>query len=350
MLPETAPPPTRERVSPPVPEYVPAALFRHPAWIEWKSTQGWSPVRASGDLVLLRRRLGTAGSMVYAPAPASLGRPEPGEDEGPDLGGALETVSLNVLPYLPDDCAFIRWDLMAPAWTDGEGRPLDPRLQELRMNASTRYRRFRKAPLEHTCPDTMVVDLRGGTQAVLSRMEYRARYSARLAERRGTVVERVGPVGLGDFHALHRSTAALRGLPLQPESRFRDLFGSARAHGLEMDLYLAKSADEPVASAIVARHGGDAWYLFAASAPERREAAGPSAILHQAILDCARSGDERMDLLGVAPAHAPRHPLAGLSLFKSGFGGIRRSRAGTWDFVLEPAIYARCSQAESLAN
>jgi hypothetical protein len=332
-----------EHPHPPTREYLPTALFRHPAWIEWKEMQGWKSIPTREGLVLLTRSIGPGASMAYVQSPAIL---EDSGGEEADYGSCLEDLSLAVLPELPEDCAFIRWDLMARSWTDGEGMPLPARLQELRMNASTRLRRFRKAATEHMCPDTMVVDLWGGPEALRARMDYRTRYSVRLAERRGTRVTLCGPSGLRAFHSLHRATMSRRGLPVHPESCFRDFFMAASETGLGLDLYLAESEGESVAAAIIARCETEAWYLFAASSPERRASAGPSAILYRALMDCSEAGCERMDLLGVGPPRAAGHPLSGLTLFKSGFGGRRRSRAGAWDFVLDPEVY--CMYAAAL--
>jgi hypothetical protein len=175
--------------------------------------------------------------MAYAAGPHEL----PGVRlEDPDARGlVLEELSQRVCPSLPPDCRFIRWDLMTEAWRDSRGQSLARPLQELRMNASTRGRSLRKATAEITCPDTMVVELSGGREAILGRMDARTRYSLRLAERRGTRVEERGEEGIGRFHLLFAETALRQDLRLYTESVYRDLFRSARRHGLDLRLYLA---------------------------------------------------------------------------------------------------------------
>jgi len=325
---------------------VPSSLFRHPAWLSWKEGQGWQQLDTGLGFALLTRSIGKEGSMAYAAGPHEL----PGVRlEDPDeRGSALEELSERVCPSLPPDCRFIRWDLMTEAWRDSRGQSLSRPLQELRMNASTRGRKLRKAAAELTCPDTMVVDLGRGTEAIMSRMDSRTRYSLRLAERRGTQVEKHGEEGIGRFHVLFTETALRQDLRLYPESIYRDLFHSARSHGLDLRLYIATSEGRDAASAIVARDRAEAWYLFAASAAGLRAAAGPSAILCRALLDAAEAGCRRMDLLGVGPPGDRHHPLSGLTLFKSGFGGRRVTRAGAWDYVLCPREYVRHSLREGL--
>ena len=323
---------------------VPSGLHLHPAWIEWKKAGGWRSADSGLGFPLLVRDLPEGGTMARCVFPP----PTPGlREEGVhELGAALERLSQRMLAQLPGDCAFIRWDVMLEAWSGGQGAALEPRLQELRMNASTRWRRLRKAPADSGCASTMLVEL-DGPERLRSRMSARARHALGLAERRGTAVSRVGEEGLDAFQALHEETAARHGLEARPASAFRGLFSAARAHGLALDLYLAESGGEAAAAAIFARHREEAWYLFAASSRERRSAAGPSAILYRAMVDSAASGARRMDLLGAAPPGEPSHPLAGVTRFKEGFGGRRMTRAGAWDLALRPNIYARHARAEA---
>jgi hypothetical protein len=319
---------------------IPLALYQHPAWLAWKETQGWRRLPAPGlGFPILFRALGTSNSMAYAVPPGIAGQDGIMSD---DAGAILERLSQRTLPFLPRNCAFIRWEVSAKPWLSHGGWNLDPRLQELRMNASTATRSLRKSAAEHVCPNTKLVDLRGGGTAVRARFDDRTRYSLRLAERRGTAVESAGTTGLAAFHDLHMATARRHRLPCHSLEYFRSLFEAGEAWGLDLDLYLARSGTRPAAGAIFARTGGDAWYLFAASASDLRSAAGPTAILARALSDCAERGLGTMDLLGVGPSGAQDHPLAGLTRFKAGFGGRRCARAGAWDFVLKPPVYARC--------
>jgi len=322
----------------------PSGLYSHPAWLAWKEGQGWNIRDAGIGVPVLTRRLGTGISMAQVVAPFASGA---APDRGEDRGAVLESLSRAVSERLDGDCAFIRWDLMAPAWTDGRGAPLAAWVEELRMNASTRSRRLRKAPVEGIAPDTMVVDLSGGAAALRSRMQARARHAVAAAARRGTAVRELGRAGLGRFHALYRETARRRGFEAHPEAAFARLFAEAERHGLGLSLYMAESGGADAAAAIFARHGTEAWYLFAASSYEHRMAHGPSAILERALADASEAGALRMDLLGVAPEGELSHPLAGLSRFKASFGGVRMRRAGAWDWVLDHDEYWRWSQFEA---
>jgi len=303
----------------------PSALYNHPAWIAWKEGLGWENLRTGLGFPVLLRSIGNGYAMAYAVPPGL-------EDSShiliQDAGAALERLSHRVLSFLPRAVAFIRWDLMAGPWRDSEGAVLDPRLQELRMNASTGMRRLRKSLVEHSDLETMIVDLRGGEEAILGRFDKRTRYSIGLAERRGTRVERLGEEGLEVFYALYLETAKRQDRRLEDYVYFKELFRSARVWRLDLELYLARRLGETVATAIIARCLDTAWYLFSASTKETRSSAGPSAILAAALIDASGWGHASMDLMGVSPAGLDTHPLSKVTRFKAGFGG-RRVKKGT---------------------
>lgn len=320
-------------------EGIPIGLYHHPGWTAWKETSGWRRLKTGLEFPVLCRNIRGIGSMAYAVPPneeLALGSLCMSDD----AGAILERLTQRLLPFLPEDCAYVRWDVMAGAWTDGRGRALEPRLQEMRMNASSRWRGLRKSMLEHSCPDTMIIDLSGpGGHA--ERFDHRTKYSIRLASRRGTRVEKQDEAGLVAFFGLFQETSRRHRLPAQSLGYFADLFRLGKAEGLGLDLYCAESQGKTAAGAVFARLGDTAWYLFAASDAEMREAAGPTAILSRALEDFQALGIRRVDLLGVGPEGVENHPLSGLTRFKAGFGGARRSKAGAWDLVLRPDAYSR---------
>jgi lipid II:glycine glycyltransferase (peptidoglycan interpeptide bridge formation enzyme) len=89
--------------------------------------------------------------------------------------------------------------------------------------------------------------------------------------------------------------------------------------------------------------GERSFYLFAGS---RREEPGEpkhyaSYLLQWEMMRRARELGSRVhDLWGIAPAGAgPDHAWHGVGLFKKGFGGREVRWAGTWDVVIDPALY-----------
>ena len=61
--------------------------------------------------------------------------------------------------------------------------------------------------------------------------------------------------------------------------------------------------------------------------------------------DARNAGARYYDLYGIPPTDDERHPMHGLFLFKTGFGGKNVHRVGTFDVPLK-GVYAFCSLAE----
>jgi lipid II:glycine glycyltransferase (peptidoglycan interpeptide bridge formation enzyme) len=59
-------------------------------------------------------------------------------------------------------------------------------------------------------------------------------------------------------------------------------------------------------------------------------------------------GCTEYDLFGIPPDENPDHPMAGLYLFKTGFGGKIIHRPGSWDYPCNPVLYALFCAAERL--
>ena len=182
--------------------------------------------------------------------------------------------------------------------------------------------------------------------ALLASFDKDTRYAVRRAEREEVSVS-VAEDGadqrpIDDLHGLVVETQRRAGFPLPSLERYRlawrTLAGAGRAAILE-----ARRDGELLASGMVVFEGARSYYLFSGS---RREERGEpkhyaSYALQWAMMRLARDrGVTRHDLWGVAPPGAgPEHAWHGVGLFKKGFGGEEVVWAGSWDLVVDPALY-----------
>lgn len=192
---------------------------------------------------------------------------------------------------------------------------------------------------------TRIVEL-DDDEAMLAGFDKDTRYSVRRAEREGVVVETADSAddtaAIDALHGLVEETQRRAGFPMPPLDRYRiawrALAGAGRAVILE-----ARHEGELLASGMVVIEGDRSFYLFSGS---RREERGEpkryaSYALQWAMMRLARDRGVRLhDLWGVAPPGAgPEHAWHGVGLFKKGFGGREVVWAGSWDLVVDPAIY-----------
>jgi lipid II:glycine glycyltransferase (peptidoglycan interpeptide bridge formation enzyme) len=224
---------------------------------------------------------------------------------------------------------------------------LEPRLEhDDPLLAAFSGRGLRRTDESLQVPHTRIIDLPDDDEALIAGFDKDTRYSVRRAEREGVEVTIVDDATdqrpIDDLHALVAETQARAGFELPPLERYRiawrALAGSGRASILE-----ARREGQLLASGMVVIEGDRSFYLFSGS---RREERGEpkryaSYALQWAMMRLARSrGSRHHDLWGVAPPDAgAEHPWHGVGLFKKGFGGRQVRWAGSWDLVVDPALY-----------
>jgi lipid II:glycine glycyltransferase (peptidoglycan interpeptide bridge formation enzyme) len=311
-------------------------------WGAFKAPFGWQAHAFTVDydgcerrpLLVLTRRIARVMTFAYVPW-------------GPELPGAalLRTETLTAVmaeiaaglrPHLPH-AALIRFDL--PWHTEG-AVPLCP------------VAPFRRAPVNVQAPDTVLIDLAADEEAILARMKPKWRYNIRLGGKKVTVA-RCGPERLADFYALLEETAARDRIFVHSLAYYQALFDQAAASAASspdaspaVSLYLAEYEAKPVAGIVTLFRGREAVYLYGASSGEHRNLMAPYALQWQAIRDAKAAGCVCYDLFGIPPAPDPSHPMAGLYLFKTGFGGKIVHRPGCYDYVCAPLQAAAFRTAE----
>jgi len=110
-----------------------------------------------------------------------------------------------------------------------------------------------------------------------------------------------------------------------------EMLGARREGGLSVRLWLAEADGKAAAGAVVASFGTTATYLHGASDASMRQMMAPY-LLHWRIMQQAKAqGVRSYDLWGTAPTDDPKHPWAGITRFKNGFGGRVVSYVGAWE-------------------
>lgn len=215
----------------------------------------------------------------------------------------------------------------------------------------------RKNSVDIQPPDTTQVDLTKSEEEILAAMKNKWRYNIKLAQKKGVVVEKTSgnALNLSDFvdifYDLYKVTSARDGIAMHAKAYYKDL--------LELSAQEAqKNCDVPQVSLYVAKHEGDnlgaimtlfskteAVYLYGCSSNEKRNLMPNFLLQWTAMQDAKAYGSKYYDMYGMPPTDDPGHPMHGLYLFKTGFGGRNVHRAGTWDVPLK-GIYSLCVLAE----
>lgn len=173
-------------------------------------------------------------------------------------------------------------------------------------------------------------------EEILAGMRKTTRNLVRRAERDGVTVEASADpnADVDEFLRLHEETRKRHHFTPYTERFFRAQVRRFSAQGC-CTVYLARHEGAVLATSIHMHFGGETSYHHGAS----RHTPVPVsyALQWKAITDALRRGDRVYNFWGIAPEGARRHPFAGVTLFKTGFGGGLHELLPCQDLPLSPA-------------
>ena len=336
-------------------------FFQTTYWGLVKSHLGWEPAAfdftsstgLQGDVMILVKALTGDFTAAYVPQ---------GPESGPDpekYGLFLESLSQELIRYMDSTVVFIRYDLpwvspYAVDTADGiawHGHP-PLKLRELRMNIGTRTWPLRKAPIDLTVADALVIDLVRTEEAIFNAMKPKTRYNIRVAKRKGVSVFNASLEMLPLFYKLYLQTAKRNGFLPGSYRHFAALFspGYHNPGSSQILFLLAARGKDILAGAIIAVSGKQAIYLYGASSNEQRNLMGSYALHWEAIKLARAMGCLTYDMGSISPASDQDHPFYGMYRFKTGFGGTIIHRNGTWDYLVNRHRYRAFRNYETSFN
>ena len=167
--------------------------------------------------------------------------------------------------------------------------------------------------------NTVFVDLTQSEEDLLKNMRRQTRYEVRRSEKLNFKVKKSNtPEILREFHQIQAETAKRQGF-IPP--RRKDLNAYAKAFGSDLQIYRANLDGKPVAYGLVITDALEGDYFEAASTELNYKFPGAYALQWYVMRDLKKQGKLRYNLWGIAPAGQKNHKFAGVTTFKSGFGG-----------------------------
>ncbi len=199
---------------------------------------------------------------------------------------------------------------------------------------------LKKAPMHLAAEHTVMIDLTKSEDELLADMRRQTRYEVRRSGKLGIIVEKSNSDEIfKEFHRVQADTAHRQGF-VPPN--LKTLLAEKEAFGDNIAIYVAKTAEgEPVAYGMIIRGCKEGDYYEAASTPLNRKLPGAYALLWQAMRDLKADGYERFNLWGIAPAGQPHHRYAGVTTFKTGFGGEIIEYVPAHDMIINKLGYMK---------
>ena len=366
-------------------------FLQSPFWAAFKSRHGWKSlffdVRSEGgafSVSVLVRRFAKYFSIAYIPMMPSFFYGDTGSDDGTlqnlsikadekENGGVgvrqedtasyaqfLAEFSESLKGFLPKHTLCIRFD---PAFDFYSISSRDFFVAELKQEAASEKISIVKTKTDIQPPDTTLIDLTKSEDELLSAMRSKWRYNIRLAQKKGVVVRAYrartdkadnpsldsdASRALDIFYELYKTTASRDGIAIHAKKYYEDLFALSAAHkdAPLITVYIASHEGENLASIITLFSKSEAVYLYGASSNAKRNLMPAYLLQWTAICDAKSYGSAVYDFYGMPPSDDKNHPMYGLYLFKTGFGGRIVHRPGSLDFPLSP-LYAPYAFAES---
>ena len=267
---------------------------------------------------------------------------------------ALDQLAAALKALLPANTICVRFDPQVEFSTPAERDSFNA---AARLGAKKIRSACKKNAVDIQPPDTTQVDLTRTEEEILAAMKSKWRYNINLAARKGVVVQKTAldsssiEKAIDDFYALYKETSARDGIAMHAKGYYKDL--------LELSAQEAqKGSDVPQVNLYMASHEGDnlgaimtlfskteSVYLYGCSSNKKRNLMPNFLLQWTAMKDAKAYGSRYYDMYGMPPTDDPSHPMHGLYLFKTGFGGRNVHRAGSYDVPLK-GIYKLCVLAE----
>ena len=185
---------------------------------------------------------------------------------------------------------------------------------------------LKKSPMHLAAEHTVMIDLTKTEDELLANMRRQTRYEVRRADKLGIKVEKGRSEALfKEFHKVQAETAKRQNF-FPPD--LKTLMAEREAFGENIDIYVARTEE------------GEA-VAYGASTMLNRKLPGAYALLWRAMRDLKADGCKRFNLWGIAPAGQPNHRYAGVTTFKTGFGGEVVEYVPAHDLVISRVGYLK---------
>lgn len=197
---------------------------------------------------------------------------------------------------------------------------------------------FRPAPMHMHAEITWSLDLAPDEKELLANMRKTTRNLVRRAEKEGLVISAgTSYEMLKKFYALYAATAKRQGfVPFSADfiKNEADTFGEKG-----IVTVLGTHEGKVLAGAVIPMYGQMAFYHHGASLDGAAKIPAAYGVQWAAIKEAKKLGKKVYNFWGISAENDTKHPWAGLSLFKRGFGGYETRYLHAQDLPLSPRYF-----------
>lgn len=353
------------------------SFLQTPFWGEFKAEQGWKNARyllsitpqekmksdsfrKSAEVSVLTREFGKGllrFTLAYIPLFPSLCFDDvPAEEQTIEFSNMLFDIAKALRSVLPKNTICIKFDPAVEFETPEERDEFDLGVKVISFADRLK---IKKNKVDIQPPDSTLIDLLPDEEKILSAMKTKWRYNVNLSARKGVEVIKITGENeellkyLDIFYDLYKITAERDGIAIHSKKYYETLLKKS-AEEIKagknvplISLYIAKHESDYLGAIITLFSKSESVYLYGCSSNVKRNLMPNFLLQWTAMKDAKAYGSKYYDMYGMPPTDNPNHPMHGLYLFKTGFGGKNIHRPGTFD-VPTSLWYKPYSSAEKI--
>lgn len=192
---------------------------------------------------------------------------------------------------------------------------------------------FRNAPVHMMHPEiAWLLDISKSEEEIFSGIRKTTRNIIRRAEKEGIEIAESKENGdIEKFYSLHEQTVGRHKFVPFPKDYLKKEFEVFSPEN-QISVFFAKHNSMIISSAIIVFYDHSAFYHHGASLASKIPAS--HLLIWEAIKAAKKRGCEIFNFWGIAPEGAKNHPWAGLTFFKTGFGGYKKEYLHAQDLVI----------------
>ena len=356
------------------------SFLQTPFWGEFKASHGWKLKRyalsISADNTDLKYQLSNPEcevsvltrefrkafvhfTIAYIPLfPALPFNNVSAPEQTIEFSNMMHDIAMELKKYLPSDTLCIRFD---PAFEFNSPEERDEFNLGVRVVSFADRLKIKKNKVDIQPPDSTQINLLPEEEEILSGMKTKWRYNVNLSARKGVEILCIKGDNpelskyLDIFYDLYKVTADRDGIAIHTKKYYEDLLKKSSEEILqgkdvpEIRLYIAKHEEDYLGAIITLFSKTESIYLYGCSSNVKRNLMPNFLLQWTAIKDAKAYGSAYYDMYGMPPTDDENHPMHGLYLFKTGFGGKNIHRPGTFDIPLS-VFYKAYSNMEKLRS
>ncbi|MFH0943059.1 MAG: peptidoglycan bridge formation glycyltransferase FemA/FemB family protein [Candidatus Beckwithbacteria bacterium] len=198
---------------------------------------------------------------------------------------------------------------------------------------------FRPSPMHLHAETTWVLDLKPPIETILKQMRKNTRYSLKQAEKlKLKVVKSLDDQDIQLLYDLQLEVVKRRHFVPFSKDYLLKQFQTFKIDN-QIQLFKVIYQKQVLAIAFIIFYGQEAVYHYSGSSNQLRQIPASYALQWAAIQAAKQKGFNRYNFWGIAPINKPHHRFAGVTLFKTGFGGFEVDYLPAHDLVIRPSYW-----------